>query len=265
MSAAFRRPGPVVRGTLIIAGLLLAGALVVIALYVSFAWDRAWDLPMPNLHASSDPAIIARGEALVRGPAHCGECHMGSVEEYARAVESGTEAPLAGGYAFKLGPLGTLYTSNITPDRETGIGRYTDPQLARMLRHGVRPDGIASIPLLMPYGDMSDDDLVAVLSYLRAQPPVRRVVPANEWTLFGKVIKSFAAATKPRFDANPAATAPPSAPTVERGKYLALSVANCAGCHSPIDFLTGSMTGPRLSGGVEPMEPAPLAGVDTTR
>lgn len=240
-------------------------AATVFVLFVGFTWDRVWDIPLPNLHASADPAVIARGESLVRGPAHCGICHISGPQEYVRAVEAGTTPPLAGGMPLSLGPLGTLYAANLTPDRETGIGRYTDPQIARMLRHGVRPDGVASIPLIMPYGDMSEDDVVAVLSYLRAQPPVRRVVPTNDWTLVGKVVKSFAEVTKPRFEVNPPATAPPEAPTVERGRYLAMSVANCAGCHSPIDEASGRVTGPLLSGGITLMEPAPFPEVDMSR
>jgi mono/diheme cytochrome c family protein len=247
-----------------IAGLVIGVGVVAFALYVSWAWDRTWDVPLPELHASTDPAIIARGEALVLGPAHCVACHVGSPAEFVKSV-TGTQVPLAGGFPFKLGPIGTLYTGNLTPDRETGIGRYTDPQIARMLRHGVRPDGVGSIPLLMPFGEMSDDDVVAILSYLRAQPPVRRVVPANEWTVLGKVIKSFAAVTKPLVDVNPPRTAPPSAPTVERGRYLALSVANCVGCHSPIDEMTGRFTGPRLTGALTPQEPAPFEEADMNR
>ena len=248
-----------------IAGFVIGAGVLGFALYVSWAWDRVWDVAEPQLHASADPAIIARGESLVRGPAHCVECHVGSPADYVKSVTSDAQVPLAGGFPFKLGPIGTLYSGNLTPDRETGIGRYTDPQIARMLRHGVRPDGVASIPLLMPFGEMSDDDVVAVLSYLRAQPPVRRAVPANDWTVLGKVVKSFAAVAKPLVDVSPPRTAPPSAPTVERGKYLAVSVANCVGCHSPIDEATGRFTGPRLTGALTPQEPAPFEEADMTR
>lgn len=257
--------GRTIRRLVAIAGLGLVGGALALSIYVAWAWDRVWDVPSPDLHASTDAAVIARGEYLVRGPAHCGECHVGSVEEYARTAASGGSPPLAGGRPFPLGPLGLLYARNLTPDRETGIGRYTDPQLARMLRHGVRPDGVASIPMLMPFGDVSDDDVVAMVSYLRAQPAVRRAVPENEWTVVGKVIKSFVAAARPRLDVAPPKTAPASAPSVERGRYLALSVANCAGCHSPIDELTGQLQGQRFTGSASAIEPVPFEGVDLDR
>jgi mono/diheme cytochrome c family protein len=220
-------------------------------------------VPAPDLHATTDPDVIARGEYLVLGLAHCNECHVGSAEEYQRFVDTGVPTPMAGGMPLPLGPLGTLYTKNLTPDPETGIGRYSDPQIARMLRHGVRPDGRASIPLLMPFSDTSDEDIVAILSYLRAQPPVRRVVPQNEWTLLGKVLKVFVSAAQPKTDGNPPRTSPPQESTPVRGEYLAKSVANCVGCHTPFNEMTGAITGPLFSGG-NAMEPAARPGVDLT-
>ncbi len=235
-----------------------AGAL---GIYVADNWNRTWDVPAPELHASTDPATIARGEYLVTGPAHCTECHVSSAAEFQRACEDNAPVPLTGGYRFPLGPLGTLYSKNLTPDPETGIGRYTDPQIARMLRHGVRPNGEASIPLLMPYGNMSDDDIVAILSFLRAQPPVRHVVPDDEWTLLGKVMRTFVAAAKPNLDVNPPRTSPPSQPTVTRGEYLARSVANCGGCHTAFNEMTGVPAAPAFSGG-NLMEPTPQTTID---
>ena len=132
-----------------------------------------------------------------------------------------------------------------------------------MMRWAVRPDGRATVNPMMPFGNMSEDDLVAIISYLRAQPPVRNAVPANEWTLMGKVIKSFVSIAKPRSSINPPQTAPSQAVTKERGEYLARYVANCAGCHTPRDPNTYAATGPDFSGGFE-MDPAPLPGVDPT-
>jgi hypothetical protein len=158
-------------------------------------------------------------------------------------------------------PLGALYTKNLTPDPETGIGRYTDPQIARMLRSSVRPNGRASVQLLMPFGDMSNEDMTAVISFLRAQPPVRNVVPENEFTLIGKVVKSLSPVFKPRTAVHPPATSPEARPTRERGEYLARSVGNCGGCHTRHDPMTFAKTGPEFAGGTE-MEPATRPGAD---
>jgi mono/diheme cytochrome c family protein len=247
-----------VRWTAFAAGIVAA----VVVFFVARTWDRSFaDVPLPDLHASSDPVVIARGEYLVHGPAHCIECHVSNAGEYERFFETGEASPLKGGYVFPIGPLGTLYSRNLTPDPETGIGRWSDPQLARMLRHGVRPDGQASIPLLMPFGNMSDDDLTAILSFLRAQTPVRNAVPENQWTTLGKVMRTFVKATKPNLDVHPPKTAPIQEPTVARGEYLARSVANCGGCHTAFNELTGAPTVPPYSGG-NVMEPGALKGAD---
>ena len=246
-------------------GLALLAVVVILAAYVWRSWDRVWDAPLPDLHASTDPSIIARGEYLVFGAAHCAECHMASAEVFERYAETGVRQPLSGGYTFAAPPLGTIYSKNLTPDRETGIGRFTDPQIARMLRYSVKPDGRASIRPMMPFGDMSDEDIVAVVSFLRAQAPVRHAVPNAEWTIIGKVIKSLAPTFKPLTDAeiHPPQVSPPSAPTRARGEYLVRSVADCVSCHSPLDQLTFAVNGPELSGGL-PMEPRALPNVDHT-
>lgn len=242
-------------------GLFVAAVVIVLGLYVYRTWDRIWDAPMPNIHASTDPDVIKRGEYLVFGPSHCVECHTASSATFERYVETGVRPALSGGYKFAAPPLGAIYSKNITPDRETGIGRYSDGQVARMLRYSVRPDGRASIRPLMQYADMSDDDVTAIVSFLRAQPPVRNEVPDSEWTLVGKVVKSLAPAFKPREEVHAPAAAPPSQPTRERGEYVARSVADCGGCHSPLNQLTFALNGPEYSGGVA-IEPRDLPNVD---
>ena len=72
-------------------------AAVGLGAYVGMYWDRTWDVPEPDLHASTDPAVIARGEYIVYGPGHCLVCHTGSVEEFERFVDTGMPPALAGG------------------------------------------------------------------------------------------------------------------------------------------------------------------------
>ncbi len=235
--------------------------LSVLAFYTWQTWDRSYDeVTIPEVHASSDPAVIAKGEYLVYGPAHCVECHAKSFEEFQKVVNN-EKVPLQGGTKFTAPPLGSIYSRNLTPDRETGIGRYTDGQIARMMRYNVRPDGRASIGPMMPFHNMSDEDMVAIISFLRAQPPVRNEVPDNEWTMAGKVIKSLSSTFKPREAVNPPKTAPEEKPTVQRGEYLARYVANCVGCHTPLDDTTFQPSGPEFSGGEE-FEPMPMPGAD---
>lgn len=225
--------------------LTLVVVAVTLGATVQMRWDRTFDAPEPALRASLDPEIIERGRYLAFGPAHCAVCHT-APDAWPR-IEAGEELPLTGGHGFEL-PFGTIYTANLTPDRETGIGRWTDGQLARMLRHGVRPDGRAAAPF-MEFQNMSDEDLVAVISYLRAQPAVRNEVPEHEYNALGRALMAFVIA--PRGPANaPPATAPPEEATPERGEYMANSIAGCVNCHTQRSMMDGSYTGPRFAGGL---------------
>jgi mono/diheme cytochrome c family protein len=243
-------------------GILVLVVLGSLAAYVAATWDRAYDAPLQEVRASTDPMVLARGEYLVYGPAHCVECHGPSFEALTQ-LGKGIKVPLSGGLRLPLGQLGVVYAPNLTPDPETGIGRYSDAHIARMMRWNVRPDGRASVDPMMGFSNMSDDDLVAIISYLRAQKPVKNAVPPNEWTLTGKVVRSLSRGFKPRTGINPSATAPAQAPTKERGEYLARYVANCVGCHTPRDQRTLVATGTEFSGGRR-MGPWPMDGVDRT-
>jgi mono/diheme cytochrome c family protein len=221
--------------------LLLVVAAFGLIVTVNLRYDRTFDAPHPTIKASTDSALIARGRYLAYGPAHCSYCHapLTGIQQ----VENGEEVPLKGGFDFKL-PLGIIYAPNITPDEETGIGKLTDGELARALRYGVRHDGRALIDF-MPFYDVSEYDLTAIISFLRSQQPVKNPRPEHEWNLLGKAVLSFA--IKPMGDGEvPPSPAPDS--TAAYGQYIANSVANCRGCHTNRDMMTGAYVGPELAG-----------------
>jgi mono/diheme cytochrome c family protein len=229
--------------------------IVVFFIYVQMSWDKAYNLPGPTLKASADSTVIARGKYLVEGPAHCGSCHVSGFGDMV-AGDEGKAIALKGGLKFPMGPLGAMYTRNLTPDPTTGIGRYSDEQLFRMMRHGIRPDGLASMPVLMPFWKMADDDLIAVVSYLRSLTPIENNVPNNEWSFMGKAVRSLTSTFQPIENPDAPTVAPAMAATVERGKYLANYVANCVGCHTKRDLMTYQATAPEFAGGME-FEPWP--------
>jgi mono/diheme cytochrome c family protein len=207
-------------------------------------WDRTFDdAPVPTLVASTDSTVIERGRYLAYGPAYCAACH--TANGMSSRVDAGDELPLSGGHVWDV-PPGVLRSANLTPDSATGIGRYTDAQLVRAIRHGVRHDGRAMLPF-MAYQNMSDDDVVAVISFLRSQAPVSNRVADHDPTLLGKAVLAFL--IKPK---GPEGTPPARSPvgtSVERGRYLAESVSDCAGCHTQRSSMDGSFTGPRFAGG----------------
>jgi mono/diheme cytochrome c family protein len=164
---------------------------------------------------------IARGKYIFGAAAGCG-CH--TVPK---------QALNAGGRKYD-GPFGTVYSSNITPDPTTGIGKWTDEQIITATRAGRRPNGERLIPV-HPYtvfNGMAAQDLKDVVVYLRSVPSVDRAAPAKKISvpLFESVflpawLATFAAVENP----------PPSAPTsgVARGEYLTRAVSHCGECHTP--------------------------------
>lgn len=225
-------------------GIIIGSILVLVVITVAMRQNLKFDAPYPDIKATTDSAMIARGKYLAFGPAHCANCHGSPGSE--ELLEKGQEVAMTGGNKFAL-PIGDLYVRNITPDPETGIGKLTDAEIARELRYGVRPDGTAILPF-MPFHNVSDEDLTAILSFLRSQKPVKNKVPDHTTTVLGKIVKAFL--LKPE---GPTGEVPKSVKrdtSAAYGKYLAHSVANCAGCHTPRDMMTGAFTGEPLSGGM---------------
>ena len=218
----------------------IAVVLVIVAV-VEVRWKRRFAAPYPSVAASPDRAAIARGEYLVYGAAACAYCHVPR-EQWDR-LAAGERLPLTGHHLFRL-PFGDIYSANLTPDPATGIGNRTDAELARVLRFGVRADGRAAFPLME--FRLTDDDLAAIVSYLRAQPAVAHAVPEHRFSLFGKALMAFAVG--PVTPPSPASAASPAGATVERGAYLANDVSSCVSCHTDRGP-DGRLVGPPFGGG----------------
>lgn len=223
-------------------GLVLLGLILTITVVTASRQNLKFDAPYPDVTASTDSAVIERGRHLVTGPAHCAECHSRSNAD--SLLQLGQYVALSGGVEFTM-PLGTLYTPNITPDKETGIGNYSDRELARALRYGVHPDGRAVYDF-MPFHNVSDEDLGAILSYIRSQPPVHNPVPKNDLNVMGKLVNAFL--VKP---VGPEGNVPRKISedtSALYGQYLVKSLANCGGCHTPRG-MGGEFVGDYCSGG----------------
>lgn len=231
----------ILKWTGIIILVLVAGVTATVML----RQDLKFDGPYPDIKSSKDSAVIARGKELVFGPAHCADCH--SLQNADSLFALGQEVSLSGGYLFDM-PIGKIYTKNITPDSTTGIGRYTDQEIARALRYGMGANGTAFFDF-MPFHNTSDEDLSAIISYLRAQKPVNNRIPENSFNTIGKVIKAFLIKPVGPDGAVPVSVKRDS--TAEYGKYLSVNVANCSGCHTKRDMMTGAYTGELFAGGLE--------------
>jgi len=175
---------------------------------------------VPASLASSDP--IARGEYLAQA-GDCTACHT---------VKGGK--PFAGGFAFKL-PFGTLYSSNITPDKETGIGAWSDADFLKAVREGVTPDGTHLYPAFpyTSYTMMTDEDVLAVKAYLFSLAPVQQANRPNTFSFpyNQRWLMAFWSAffnPNERYRPNTAQSA-----QWNRGAYIAEAMAHCGDCHTP--------------------------------
>jgi len=169
------------------------------------------------------PARFERGKYLTEGLLQCFICHSD------RDWDKPGAPPLANkkgaGHIWEDRPW--LVAPNLTPDKETGAGDWTDDMFARAIREGVGHDGRVLHPQMW-YGSfrsLSDEDLASVIVYLRALPPVHNVLPK---TNIPEARKKTLEAPEPLVDAVPQ---PDLSDAVKRGAYLA-RIADCAGCHT---------------------------------
>ncbi len=232
-----------IRKVLLAVGGLLLVVIVACAVFVAMRQNLRFDAPYPDVTASTDSAVIERGRYIVRDLAPCAACHGDPTQR--QAFASGADVPLSGGFVFDI-PPGEFYTRNLTPDPETGLGNVSDRAIARALRYGVGYDGRALLPFMEMQG-LSDDDLAAVVSYLRTQPPVHNVVPPHHANVLGKIVKATAL-SKPVGPAAPPPAQAPHGATVENGRYLVEAVSLCWACHTKRSEMTGALTGPKFGG-----------------
>ena len=165
----------ILAGTLAV---IAALALILVAVILVRA-DRRFDAPYPQVHATNDPAMIARGEYIAHGPGHCINCHTLNAES--KSIAKGATPPMAGGHVWEL-PFGKVYSANLTPDVKTGIGSWSEQMFLDIFRKGrhLGGDGRGVLPP-MPWlwiRNLTDDDLKAIYAYLQTIPPVQNAVPS---------------------------------------------------------------------------------------
>lgn len=207
------------RGLAIAAGMLLAGAA-----------------------GAADDSRVAQGKYLI----HAGGCITCHTEEADDAV------PLSGGYALKS-PFGTFFAPNITPDRETGIGNWSDEDFLRAFHEGKNPEGDAYFPAFpyTAYSGVSRDDLLAMKAYLFSLAPVRKEIPPHDLPAFMSSRLAARAWQLSYFE--PARFEPDAAKSAEwnRGAYLVRHLGHCGECHTPRGALGALQQERELTGNTE--------------
>jgi hypothetical protein len=226
-AARMRKDVPVKRIVIKVALGLVALLVVLGAGGGVFAWTqvsafdesmaKVYDQPLREIPKAEGPEALARGKHLVESVAACAaaDCH-------------GTN--LAGGKTIEAGPLGTVTAPNITSAGLGGV--YTDAELVRLIEHGIKKGGTSL--RFMASSELNwfpDEDLAAIIAYVRSVPPVTKANGPFEIAMLGKVLDrqgmfNFDIARK--IDHSKIEKAPPPAPTAAYGKFIAKG---CVGCH----------------------------------
>jgi mono/diheme cytochrome c family protein len=234
---------------LAIAAVVLGGALWIVLGPGPTAFAGGDRVALANYHAGdptgvspelTDASLTQRGEYLTRA-ADCQACHT---------AKGGT--PYAGGFAFVL-PFGTLYSTNITPDKETGIGNYSDTDFLNALHRGIAPGGKRLYPA-MPYASytyITDADALAIKAYLFSLAPVHAPAPENtlifpfsqRWLMAGW---SLLFNPDTRFEPHQDRSA-----QWNRGAYIAEALEHCGECHTPRNLLQALNNRAKFSGAVQ--------------
>jgi mono/diheme cytochrome c family protein len=178
--------------------------------------------------AQNSATDIKRGEYLVLA-ANCIGCHT-----------TDKAKPFAGAYPITT-QFGTIYGSNITPDKETGIGTWSDDDFVRAMHDGIGKDGRHLFPAFpySAYSKLSRDDVLAIKTYLFSLPPIRNKTPNNKLSFPFNLGVTLAAWKLFNFTSTRWQPDASKSSEYNRGMYLTEGLANCQGCHTPRNLTMG--------------------------
>lgn len=216
---------------------VLVLAVVGIGGLFALAWRPSLAPIDPPAPSAFPQDLVARGEQLA-GAGYCATCHT------AKGGQT-----YAGGFGLESG-FGTIYSTNITPDPETGIGRWSEAAFARAMHDGVARDGAHLFPAF-PYthfARVSDDDVKALYAYFMTRQPVKAVAPPNTLP-FPLSIRALQVGWKLLFfDKGVYQAQAGKSEEWNRGAYLAEGLGHCSACHTPRNALGGERTNALYAG-----------------
>ncbi len=232
-----RRKAPVWLG-----GLALAGALGLLAF-----WLVSMPRPLATSALPQHQADVGNGERMYHA-AGCHSCHL-APEGFAAAA---ADLPV-GGKAFKT-PIGVLYPPNLTPDPETGLGKWTDLDFVNALQKGLGRHNEHLIPAFpyTSYAKMRTEDVLDLKAYLATLPPVVNAAKAHEVFALPVVRRGLGAWKWIGFDENKTIDDPAQSVSWNRGRYLVDGPGHCNECHTPRNLFMASDQSRYLAGGPHP-------------
>jgi mono/diheme cytochrome c family protein len=218
---------------------ILLAALMAVQAFTMFGYDTEVNAAELIVESPDDDESLERGKYLATA-GNCAACHT-----------SAGGGDMAGGVAFET-PFGTIYSTNITPDADTGIGSWSLDDFQLSMSQGVRPDGQHLYPAF-PYTaftKLTDTDTTAIFVYLNSLPPIRQTAPENglsfpfnqRWLMaIWKALYFEPGSYKPN-ESNPE--------NWNRGAYLVEALAHCSACHSPRNMLGAEKADLAMAGGL---------------
>jgi mono/diheme cytochrome c family protein len=212
--------------------ILLGATSVLVTLLVA---SKSVIATMPDRQAFSQ---IEKGRYLTIA-ADCVSCH----------TVPNSDKPFAGGRAIET-PFGNIVAANITPDRDTGIGAWTDDQFDDAVRRGIRPNGARLYPAMpfTAYTKMSRDDVLAISAYLKTVEPVRNRVVTNTLPFPFDIRAAMRIWNALYFTEGEFKPDPQQTPEWNRGAFLVQGPGHCGTCHTAKSFLGGDKTSEYLRG-----------------
>lgn len=219
-------------------GYLLLGLLVLVlgvAAYIQFSPAAIYNEKIPDIKIVPDSAKIAEGARIALNL--CAYCHRGN------------DGKLSGDLTINDPDYGKIWSANLTQHPQAGISEYSDGELVRLLRTGIKRDGHFAGPFMV-FPLMSDEDMAAVISFLRSDAPQVQPSPTRhplpETTFLFKMLTNLILKPLP-YSGKPIVVPPPS-DQIAYGRYLATGKWACFGCHSA-DFATNNELEPEKSAG----------------
>jgi mono/diheme cytochrome c family protein len=221
------------RARRVLLGLLILFVVIVLGAITAVGWQVVLG---PKARQVTDRKFqpndtrLARGKYLVEGVAACFHCHSEhdwSTPEYLTPPDR-----KGAGWEMPIPELGHVVAPNITSDPETGIGAWTDDEIARAIQEGISRDGRALFPVMpyMNFRNLDPEDLASIVVYLRTVPPIRQVRAKTELVFPLSLIVKTIPQPLESHDPAPARTTPEA-----RGEYIVRTIASCGDCHTPSD------------------------------
>ena len=222
---------------------VVAVAVVIALLAIGITFTIGWrpfigarSRPLTAKKFKQDPVLLGRGKYLVESVNGCFECH--SPKDWDKPGAPHTAGKEGAGRQWTEEGLGWMTAPNITPDPETGAGTWSDDALARAIREGIGHDGRALFPIMpyTKYKNMSDEDLEAVIAYIKFIPALKNPLPKTEipFPLSRLILGTPEPVTSP-------VPKPDLSTPVKKGEYLT-AMASCSECH------TGQHNGQKIPG-----------------